>query len=361
MTQTYNFNAGPAMIPVEVMQKAHDEFLDWQNMGVSIMEISHRSKEFIEVAKQVERDLRDLLVIPDDYHVLFLPGGARTQFSTIPMNLLDKYDRIAYVRSGLWSGYAIDEARCYADVKVVADAEPFNYLTIPPQTEWQDFEDMAYLYYADNETVHGLEFNYVPDAGHVPLVVDMSSNLLSRPIDVSQYGLIYACAQKNIGMAGITIVIISDELMQRKPLAATPNMFRYQVQADNESMYNTPPTYSWYMTGLVLQWLKQQGGLSAMAERNQRKAEKLYQFIDQHDFYQNKVDHDFRSRMNVVFQLPSVALENDFVKQSEKAGLIGLKGHRCVGGIRASIYNAMPEKGVDILIEFMREFERQHG
>jgi phosphoserine aminotransferase len=361
MKQTFNFSAGPAMIPVEVMRQAHDEFLNWHGMGVSIMEISHRSNEFIEVAKQAELDLRDVLNIPKNYHVLFLPGGARTQFSTIPMNLLDSYSQVAYVHSGLWSGYAIHDAKNYGPINIVADAEPFEFLTIPSQTQWKNFDDAAYLYYADNETVHGLEFNEVPDVGSVPIVVDMSSNLLSRPIDVSRYGLIYACAQKNIGMAGITIVIISDELINRKPMVTTPNMFKYKLQVESESMYNTPPTYSWYMTGLVLQWVKQQGGVQVMAERNQRKANKLYQFIDQHSFYQNKVDLKYRSRMNVVFQLPSKNLENEFVKQSEQAGLIGLKGHRCVGGIRASIYNAMPEKGVDLLIEFMQGFEQQYG
>lgn len=361
MKKVYNFFAGPAMIPVEVMQQAHQEFLNWNNMGLSIMEISHRSNEFIDLTKKIEKELRELLNVPSDYHVLFLHGGARGQFSAIPMNLLDQYQKVAYIRTGAWSALAVDEAKSFAPVEIIADSELHHYLTIPPESEWKDFQDAAYLYYCDNETVHGIEFPYVPSKGKVPLVADMSSNLFSRSIDIEKFDLIYACAQKNFGMAGITLVIVSDKLLNRKPMHTTPHIFRYDMQTKQESMCNTPPTYPWYMTGLILNWIKKQGGVVKMEEKNRVKAKKLYDYIDGHSFYKNSVDPKYRSRMNVVFQLTNSELENKFVSEAEKNGLLGLKGHRSVGGIRASIYNAMTEEGVDTLINFMQNFERQYG
>ncbi|RMG59861.1 MAG: 3-phosphoserine/phosphohydroxythreonine transaminase [Gammaproteobacteria bacterium] len=360
MTRVYNFSAGPAALPTEVLEQARDEMLDWHGAGMSVMEMSHRGKEFMSIAEQAEADLRELMGIPENYRVLFLQGGASSQFAMVPMNLLRGRGRADYINTGAWSKKAIAEARRYADVNVAASSEDSNFTTIPPISEWQLDPDAAYVHYTPNETIGGVEFHWVPDTGDVPLVADMSSTILSRPIDVSRFGVIYAGAQKNIGPAGLTIVIVREDLMG-EPLPGTPTMFDYKVHADAGSMYNTPPTYSWYLAGLVFQWLKRRGGLEAMAEINRRKAEKLYAAIDASEFYSNPVDPDCRSWMNVPFTLADPELDPLFLSEAKEAGLVTLKGHRSVGGMRASIYNAMPEEGVDALIAFMADFENRHG
>jgi len=360
MTRVYNFSAGPAALPTEVLEQARDEMLDWHGAGMSVMEMSHRGKEFMSIAEQAEADLRELMGIPENYRVLFLQGGASSQFAMVPMNLLRGRSRADYINTGAWSKKAIAEARRYADVNVAASSEDSNFTTIPPISEWQLDPDAAYVHYTPNETIGGVEFHWVPDTGDVPLVADMSSTILSRPIDVSRFGVIYAGAQKNIGPAGLTIVIVREDLMG-EPLPGTPTMFDYKVHADAGSMYNTPPTYSWYLAGLVFQWLKRRGGLEAMAEINRRKAEKLYAAIDASEFYSNPVDPDCRSWMNVPFTLADPELDPLFLSEAKEAGLVTLKGHRSVGGMRASIYNAMPEEGVDALIAFMADFENRHG
>ncbi len=357
MSQIFNFSAGPSMLPREVIQQASEEFLNWNNMGVSVMEISHRSPEFDSVAQQATQDLRDLLNLPQNYHILFLSGGGNTQYSAIPMNLLDHYSSVGYVQTGHWGKKAAVEAARYASLNVVADNEPNHFTGIPAQNAWRDFSDAAYLHYVDNETIHGVEFNFIPEAGDVPLVCDMSSNFLSRPFDVSKFGLIYVCAQKNVSISGITIVIIRDDLLQRKPMSTTPSILNYALQVKNNSMLNTPPTFPWYLAGLNFQWLKRLGGLNAIAAINAEKARKLYDYIDSQDFYKNNVDKNCRSCMNIIFRLPSEELEAEFVKAARAEGLLGLKGHKILGGIRASIYNAMPVEGVDVLIDFMKHFK----
>ena len=361
MTRAYNFCAGPAAIPEDVLEQAQSELLDWQGRGLSsIMEMSHRSPEFIGVAEEAEADFRELLSIPTNYKVLFVQGGASSQFSAVPLNLLNGNKQADYINTGMWSKKAIDEARRYCEVNVVASSEDKNFSYVPAQSQWQLNPQAAYVHYTPNETIGGVEFPFVPETGDVPLVADMSSTILSRPIDVSRYGIIYAGAQKNIGPAGLTVVIVRKALMGN-PLASTPTMFNYQVQADNGSMYNTPPTYSWYLAGLVFAWLKQQGGLAKMAEINKRKAENLYTAIDDSDFYANPVEPACRSWMNIPFTLANPDLDSVFLEESKEEGLTTLKGHRSVGGMRASIYNAMPEEGVNNLIAFMAEFERRHG
>lgn len=357
MTEVFNFSAGPAMMPHEVMQKTKDEFLNWNNTGVSIAEISHRTPLFMEIANQSIKDCRELLKIPDHYHVLFLPGGSRTQFAAVPMNLL-REGFAAYVQTGYWGKCAAIEAARYGRIKNIVNTESSGYVDIPSQNTWGDFSDAAYLHYVDNETIHGVEFHFIPDSKDVPLVCDMSSNILSRPFDVSKYGLIYACSQKNISIAGVTIVIIRDDLLKRQPMSSLPSIMNYNIQVKNDSMLNTPNTFSWYMAGLVFQWLKKQGGVEGISKINAKKAAKLYAYLDSQDFYTNNVVKNCRSRMNVVFTLPSVELETQFVEQAKKAGLFGLKGHKILGGIRASIYNAMPMKGVEKLIGFMDEFKK---
>jgi len=358
MSRVYNFSAGPAMLPEEVLEEASNEMKDWHGSGMSVMEMSHRGKEFISIAEEARADLIELLSIPPDYKVLFLQGGASSQFSMVPMNLLRGKKTADYVNTGYWSKKAIIEAKRYCEVNIVASGESTNFTNIPNPSEWVLNPDSAYLHYTPNETIGGVEFHYVPDVGSLPLVADMSSTILSRPIDVSRFGLIYAGAQKNIGPAGLTIVIIREDLMG-EALPYTPTMLNYETHAKNESMYNTPPTYSWYIAGLVFKWIKKKGGLKAMAEINKRKAEKLYRFIDESAFYSNPVSKECRSWMNIPFTLAEPSLEDRFLKEAERAGLVSLKGHRSVGGMRASIYNAMPEEGVDALIEFMRDFERR--
>jgi len=360
MSRVFNFSAGPAMLPQAVLEKAQQEMLDWHGSGMSVMEMSHRGKEFMSIAAQAEADLRELMGISDDYAVLFLQGGASSQFAMVPLNLLGNKQSADYINTGAWSKKAIAEARRYCDVNVAASSEESKFTTVPAQSDWSLNPDAAYVHYTPNETIGGVEFPFVPDTGNVPLVADMSSTILSRPVDVSRYGVIYAGAQKNIGPAGLTVVIVRKDLMG-KPSAGTPTMFDYQVQAENGSMYNTPPTYSWYLAGLVFAWVKEQGGLAKMAEINKRKADKLYAAIDDSAFYANPVDPVSRSWMNVPFTLANPELDSVFLEESKEEGLTTLKGHRSVGGMRASIYNAMPEEGVNNLIAFMAEFERRHG
>ena len=360
MSRKYNFSAGPAMIPQEVLAQASHEMLDWNGSGMSVMEMSHRGKEYMSIAAEAEADLRDLMAIPDNYKVLFLQGGASSQFSAIPMNLLRGKDTADYVNTGAWSKKAIAEAGKYCDVNVVATGENSHFMSIPSVESWNLNSDAAYVHYTPNETIAGVEFHSIPEVGDVPLVADMSSTILSRPIDVSKFGLIYAGAQKNIGPAGLTIVIVRDDLIG-DTVEGTPAMMDYAIQAKADSMYNTPPTYSWYIAGLVFKWLKDKGGIDAMAEINKRKADKLYAAIDASDFYKNPVDIDCRSWMNIPFTLGNSDLDGDFITQAAENNLVTLKGHRSVGGMRASIYNAMPEEGVDALITFMADFEAKYG
>jgi len=360
MSRAFNFCAGPATLPEPVLKQARDEMLDWRGTGMSVMEMSHRSDEFVAIAETAEKDLRELAGISEDYAVLFMQGGASSQFSTIPLNLLADKTSADYVNTGIWSKKAIAEAKRYGDVNVVASSEDSGFTTVPEQSTWTTNADAAYLHYTPNETIGGLEFDFVPDSGDVPLVADMSSTMLSRPVDVSRFGLIYAGAQKNIGPSGLVVVIIRKDLLG-KARKETPTMMNYQVIADNGSMYNTPATYSWYLAGLVFKWLKAQGGVKAMGEINYRKAKKLYDFIDANDFYANPIDPRFRSWMNIPFTLADDALNGEFLKGADARGLLNLKGHRSVGGMRASIYNAMPEAGVDALIQYMAEFAKERG
>ena len=360
MARVYNFSAGPAALPLEVLEQARDELVDWHAKGMSVMEMSHRGKAFISIAEQAEADLRELLAIPAGYKVLFLQGGATAQFSAVPLNLLRGKSGADYINTGAWSKKAIAEGKRYATVNVAGSSEAEKFMSVPAQAALQLDPGAAYVHYTPNETIGGVEFPYVPETGDVPLVADMSSNILSRPIDVSRYGLIYAGAQKNIGPAGLTVVVVREELMGQA-LPQTPALLDYKTQADNDSMYNTPPTYAWYLAGLVFQWLKRNGGLAGMAEVNRRKAEKLYAAIDGSSFYSNPVDPECRSWMNVPFVLADAELDARFLEEAKAAGLETLKGHRSVGGMRASIYNAMPEAGVDALVAFMADFERRCG
>jgi len=360
VSRVFNFSAGPAILPEEVLQQAREELGDWQGSGMSVMEMSHRGKEFMAIAAQAEADLRELMAIPSNYKVLFLQGGASTQFSMVPINLLNGKKSADYVLTGSWGKKAISEAKRYCEVNTVASSLEQKFSTVPDFNSWKLNKDAAYLHYTPNETIEGVEFDFVPQTGDVPLVVDMSSNILSRPIDVSKFGVIYAGAQKNIGPAGLTIAIVRDDLIGNA-MPNMPVMMDYKIHAENESMYNTPPTYSWYIAGLVFQWLKRNGGLSAMAAVNDRKAARLYAAIDGSDFYANPVEKRYRSCMNVPFTLADAELDATFLSEAKAAGLVTLKGHRSVGGMRASIYNAMPESGVDALVGFMADFEKRHG
>ncbi len=360
MSRVYNFSAGPAVLPEEVLQQARDEMLDWHGSGMSVMEMSHRGKEFSSIAAEAEADLRELMAIPDNYKVMFLQGGASSQFAAIPMNLLHGKGAADYIVTGSWSKKAVAEAKRYCDVNVAASTEGSTFTTTPQQSDLALSPDAAYVHYTPNETIQGVEFPYIPDTGDIPLVADMSSTILSRPVDVSRYGMIYAGAQKNIGPAGLTVVIVREDLLG-DVLPETPTMFNYATMTEGESMYNTPPTYAWYLAGLVFKWLKKNGGLHAMAQVNERKAAKLYAAIDASDFYSNPVDTNSRSWMNVPFVLANADLDASFLSEAKDAGLVTLKGHRSVGGMRASIYNAMPEEGVVALIEFMADFEKRNG
>ena len=360
MSPIYNFSAGPAMMPQAVLRRAHDEFLSWQQSGINVMEMSHRGRDFMAILEHAEAQLRTLMAIPENYHVLFLQGGATLQFSAIPLNLLADNQQADYFHTGQWSEKAIAEARRYCQVNIVAQVDHTNQpYAIPAEKQWQFNPDAAYVHYTANETIDGIEFDTIPDSGDVPLVVDLSSTILSRPIDVSRFGLIYAGAQKNIGPAGLTVVIVRDDLLGRS-LPAIPAILDYQRQVKYGSMYNTPPTYAIYLAGLVFDWLMAQGGLNAMAAMNARKANSLYDYIDQSDFYHNSVAVAHRSWMNIPFTLSESSLDAAFLAEAEQQQLIALKGHRSIGGMRASIYNAMPEAGVAALIAFMTEFAQRH-
>lgn len=356
----YNFSAGPAAIPAAVLQQVRDDIPDWNGTGSSVMEVSHRGKEFVAAAERAEQDVRDLLQIPGNYNVLFMQGGATLQFSMVPLNLAEDGEVVDYVQTGSWSKKAIAEANRYCHVNIVADTSADNFTHVPPEQEWQRSVNARYLHYTPNETIAGVEFGFVPDARDTPLVADMSSTILSRPLDVSRYGVIYAGAQKNIGPAGITLVIVRNDLLERVR-SSTPSLLKYATYAESGSMSNTPPVFAWYVAGLVFAYLKEQGGLTAVATINERKARKLYAAIDESEFYSNPVRHDSRSWMNVPFILKHASLDSRFLTEAAAAGLSNLKGHRSVGGMRASIYNAMPEAGVDALISFMRDFERANG
>ncbi|ROR32290.1 3-phosphoserine/phosphohydroxythreonine transaminase [Inmirania thermothiophila] len=360
MSRVYNFSAGPAMLPEPVLEQVREELLDWRGTGMSVMEMSHRGKAFVAIAEEAEAELRALAGIPEHYEVLFLQGGASLQFAMVPLNLLRGKGKADYVNTGSWSTKAIKEARRFCEVNVAASSEASRFTTIPPQAEWRLDPDAAYVHYTPNETIGGVEFHWVPDTGDVPLVADMSSTILSRPLEVERFGLIYAGAQKNIGPAGLTLVIVREDLVGHAG-PGVPSMLDYRTHAEAGSMANTPPTFAWYVAGLVFKWIRDQGGLAAMAERNRRKAEKLYAFIDGSDFYHNPVDPACRSWMNVPFTLARPELDGAFLEGAAEAGLSTLKGHRSVGGMRASLYNAMPEAGVDALIDYMAEFERRHG
>jgi phosphoserine aminotransferase len=361
MARVFNFSAGPAMLPQVVIERAQQEMLEWNGSGMSVMEMSHRGKEYMSIAEKAEADLREVLRIPTNYKVLYLQGGASSQFAMVPMNLLRGKNGADYLNTGDWSKKAIAEAKRYCQVNLAADTSEGNFTTVPAQADLKLSADAAYVHYCPNETIRGVEFPYVPETGDVPLVADMSSTILSGPIDVSKYGVIYAGAQKNIGPAGVTVVIVREDLIG-ETIAGTPTMFDYKIHADNGSMYNTPATYSWYLAGLVFEWLKNDiGGLEKMAEINRRKANKLYAAIDGSDFYANPVDVSCRSCMNVPFTLANPELDAAFLAGAKEAGLVTLKGHRSVGGMRASIYNAMPEEGIDALVAFMADFEKRNG
>jgi len=360
MARIFNFSAGPAVMPEEVLAQARDELLDWHGCGMSVMEMSHRSKEFISVATAAESDLRRLLAIPAHYKVLFLQGGAQAQFALVPMNLLGPKKSADYVDTGQWSKKAVQEARRYCAPAIAASSEGERYTCIPDRSTWRLDPQAAYVHYTSNETIGGVEFHWIPDTGEVPLVCDMSSNILSRPIDVSRFGLIYAGAQKNIGPAGLTVVIVREDLLGRA-LPSTPSVFDYKAQAEAESMLNTPATFGIYLAGLTFQWLARQGGLGAIEKRNVEKAGLVYQLLDQTEFYRCPVRKEDRSRMNIAFTLRDAKLDEPFLKEAKAQGLAELKGHRSVGGMRASLYNAMPLAGVQALVDFMRDFEKRHG
>ncbi len=358
--RAYNFCAGPAALPEAVLQRVQAELLDWQGKGLSVMEMSHRSDEYMAIAAKAEQDLRDLLVIPSDYKVLFLQGGASQQFAEIPLNLLPEDGVADYIDTGIWSKKSIEEARRYGNINVAASAKSYDYFAIPGQNEWALSKDAAYLHYASNETIGGLQFDWIPDVGDVPLVADMSSDILSRPIDVSRFGLIYAGAQKNIGPSGLVVSIVREDLLGRAR-SVCPTMLNYKVAADNGSMYNTPATFSWYLSGLVFEWLKEQGGVEAMEQRNRAKKELLYGAIDSSELYSNPIALNARSWMNVPFRLADDRLDKPFLAGAEARNLLNLKGHRSVGGMRASIYNAVGLDAVEALVAYMAQFEKEHG
>ena len=355
----YNFSAGPAVLPKDVLLQVQAEMVDWHGSGMSVMEMSHRGKEFMGIAAEAEADLREVMGIPANYKVLFLQGGASSQFAMVPMNLLRGKTSADYLNTGEWSKKAIKEAKRYGAVNVVATSEDKSFSYAPAQDQWKLDPDAAYVHYTPNETIGGVEIFWTPETGSVPLVADMSSTILSRPIDVSKFGVIYAGAQKNIGPAGLTIVIVRDDLIGQA-LPITPSAFDYKQQADNDSMLNTPPTYGVYVAGLVFRWLKEQGGLAEIEIRNIAKAALLYDYLDQSRFFVSPVAKQDRSRMNVPFKLKNEALDEEFLKGAKQRGMVQLKGHRSVGGMRASIYNAMPIEGVKQLVAYMREFESEN-
>ncbi|HUL18487.1 MAG TPA: 3-phosphoserine/phosphohydroxythreonine transaminase [Steroidobacteraceae bacterium] len=358
--RVFNFAAGPATMPLEVLEEAREQLSDWRGSGMSVMEVSHRGKAFTAVAQEAEIRLRELLAIPRQYKVLFLSGGATGQFAAIPLNLTRTESTVDYLNTGAWSKKAIAEAQRFTHVHVAADEAASRYTTVPAAASVHVSPQAAYLHYTANETIGGVEFPYIPESGTVPLIADMSSSILSRPVPVERFGLIYAGAQKNIGPAGLAVVIVRDDLIgHARP--ETPSIFDYQAMADDNSMLNTPPTFAWYIAGLVFKWLQAQGGLPVMAARNEAKAQLLYATIDRSGFYRNPVAHACRSWMNVPFTLRDPSLDEAFLTQARAAGLVNLEGHRSVGGMRASLYNAMPPEGVQALVAFMQEFERRHG
>lgn len=359
VSRAYNFSPGPAAIPDSVLVQAREEFLEWGDTRCSVMEVSHRSKAFMQLAQESEQDLRELMDIPQDYRVLFLQGGATAHFALIPINFARGHSA-DYVVTGVWGEKAVREARCVGNVRVAANTQSQGYRSIPSRESWVLDPDAAYLHITSNETVGGVEFHDVPETGPVPLVADMSSNILSRPMDVSRYGVIYASAQKNIGASGLAVMIVRDDLLRRCP-ADLPHIFSYAHYAKEGSLLNTPNTWGWYIASLMFKWVKAEGGVAAMAERNHEKAALLYGYIDQSGFYANQVEPAARSLMNVPFRLHDPALDEAFLRESHEAGLVALKGHSLVGGMRASIYNAMPLAGVRALVDFMRDFARRHG
>jgi len=362
MSKIYNFCAGPAMLPEAVMQQAQNEFCNWQGAGISVMEVSHRSPEYMAMAKQAELDLRELMSIPDNYKVLFCHGGGRGQFAAVPLNLLGEKLDADYILTGQWSKSAVVEAKKHARIKEtnILQTTEQGKISVKPCAEWNVNAGAAYVHYCPNETIEGIEIFDTPETGVVPLVADMSSTILSRPIDVSKFGLIYAGAQKNIGPSGLSIVIVRDDLIGHAR-EAIPSIFDYQIQADFDSMYNTPPTYAWYLAGLVFKWLLSQGGLADVEKRNIAKAALLYKTIDDSTFYANNIDPSVRSRMNIPFSLADESLNETFLAEAKEAGLLTLKGHKLVGGMRASIYNAMPIEGVQALVDFMITFEKKYA
>ena len=360
MTRVFNFSAGPATLPESVLRQAADEMLDWRGSGMSVMEMSHRGKEFISIHAEAESLLRELLGVPSNYKVLFLQGGAIGENAIVPMNMLRGRASADYIDTGEWSKKSIKEAKKYCKVNVAASGEAGGYISVPRRETWKLDPDAAYVHICSNETIGGVEYHWTPDTGEVPLVADMSSNFMSRPVDVSRYGLIYGGAQKNVGPAGVTMVVVRDDLIGQA-LPITPSAFDYKIQADNDSMFNTPPTYTIYIAGLVFNWIKAQGGLKAMEAHNRRKAAVLYDHLETTSFFYNPVAREDRSLMNVPFKLRDESLDEAFLKGAQARGMVQLKGHRSVGGMRASIYNAMPIEGVMALVEYMKEFEVSHG
>lgn len=361
MSRVWNFSAGPAAMPAAVLERARDELLDWQGSGASVMEQSHRGKRFIETAARAEADLRELMGIGPSHAVLFLQGGATQHFAQLPMNLAGPGDSADYIVTGHWGEKAVREAAPYLNARVVASSADSGYAALPPRAQWRLTPAAAYVHYTPNETIQGVEFPDVPDVGAVPLVADMSSSILSQPLDVSRFGVIYAGAQKNIGPSGLVVMIIRRDLLERagRPMAA---ILRYAEQAAHASMLNTPNTWGWYLAGLTFQWLRQQGGLAAMAQRNRDKAQRLYEAIDGADgYYRNPVAPEARSRMNIPFFMHDAGLEASFLAEAEAAGMLGLKGHKALGGMRASLYNAVPLEAVQALVDFMDDFRRRHG
>lgn len=358
----YNFSAGPAMLPEEVLKQASAEMLDWQNTGLSVMEMSHRSPPFESILKQTRDDLRELLKVPDTHHILFMQGGATAMNAIIPMNLLGRKGvdpAIDFVHTGVWSGKSLDEAGKYGNVNIAASSSGMHFRNVPVQKDWRLTANAAYVHICSNETINGNQFHFTPDTGSVPLVSDMSSEMLSRRVDFSKYGVVFACAQKNMGQAGLTVVIVRDDLIGHA-LPCCPSVFNWKNVADNQSMFNTPPTYAIYICGLVLKWLKRQGGVDRMEQASIEKSSLLYNFIDGSDFYRNDVAADSRSRMNVPFFLADESLNEAFTNEAAKKGILQIKGHRAVGGMRASLYNAMPVEGVRALIAFMQAFQQNH-
>lgn len=360
MTRVYNFSAGPAALPEPVLRQAAEEMLDWQGSGMSVMEMSHRGREFMSIHAEAISLLRELLAVPSNYKLLFMQGGAIAENAIVPMNLLRGHTGADYIDTGEWSKRSIEEAGKYCSVNVAASSRDGGYTSIPRREDWQLDPNAAYVHICANETIGGVEYHFTPDVGDVPLVADVSSNILSRPLDVAKYGLIYGGAQKNIGPAGLTIVIVREDLLGRS-LPITPSAFDYGLQAAADSMLNTPPTYAIYIAGLVFKWIKAQGGLAAMEAHNRAKAALLYDYLDSQDFFSAPVDKDCRSLMNVPFRLRDATLDGQFLEGAQARGLVQLKGHRVVGGMRASIYNAMPLQGVQALVAYMREFAAKNG